>query len=167
MTVTEQCLNRPVIVEKKHMNTNTSAASLGIAAVNKQNLEIAEGRAMIVIDKIVRLNAVVKQSKDNIVQLQSQLNELQVPCASEATVLGASLPAPDKQNHNQKTIAAVIDKLAKSKVGCVEGVATRLTSAIASEQANIEATQKEQAKLREELAGIEVEVLSEAQVAGN
>ena len=166
MTVTEPWETSPVIVEKKHMNTKTAAA-LGIEAVNKQNLEIAEGKAMIVIDKIVRLNAVVKQSKDNIVQLQSQLNELQVPCVSEATVLGASLPAPDKQNHNQKTIAAVIDKLAKSKVGCVEGAATRLTSAIAAEQANIEATQKEQAKLREELAKIEVEVLSEASVAGN
>jgi hypothetical protein len=148
------------------MNTINSAASLGIAAVNKQNLEVAEGKAIIVVDKIVRLNAAKKQSEKTILELQSELAELQVPCISESSVLGGSLPPAEQQNHNQKAIAAVIDKLAKSKVGCVEGQATCLTSAIAAEQAAIEAIAKDQAKLREELAGIKVEVLTETEVAG-
>lgn len=146
--------------------TNKTAQELGIEAFNKQAQDVAEGKAIKIVDVIVRLVACNAASVKNIEGYQKTLSDLQNPEINENSVLGATLPKPDSQNENQKTIASVIQKLAKGRQGGVEQAAVRLTEAVVAEQARIEANNNELASLRKELAEIKVATVSVSEVAG-
>jgi hypothetical protein len=156
MAVSRTLRNPPA--KHKHMDKNLVSSALD--AVNKQNIEIAEGRAAEIIAKISRLNCSMKQSTEGIGDLQNALAALAKPCITDKCILGHALPPEGARNENEKTIAAVLAKLIKGKQGDVEERSNRISEAILQAKAAIEGAELEKAKLVEQLLEIKPEVVT-------
>lgn len=144
----------------------TTVASSAVAAINKENLEIAEGKAIALVQSILRRQSAIKDNDSQIDSLQKEVGQLANSEITVASVMGG-VPASGlhgSQSETQKTIAKVVETLVKSKQGCVENKASRLAEAIISLKAGNVELEKAIAKDQKELAELKVEVVTETDV---
>lgn len=142
------------------------ATKLGVSAINAQNQANVEGKAIALINDILRLQDCVTKLEVDIKEYQESLNKLQIPEVNEKAIIGAALPPAESQNLNQQTIAKAILALQKSNQSNVERISTRLTEAVLASRADIAACEKEIAKKRDELSKLAVEVVTPEAVVG-
>jgi uncharacterized coiled-coil protein SlyX len=139
-----------------------TVAESAVEAINTQNRQNAEAKAIVLIKEIVNLQASIKSEEGNIEAVQKTLNDLMASELTYESVTGQGGLVP--QNETQKTVQKAIETLVKSKQGCVEQRAVALGESVVHSKSNIAALNKRIAEKQAELAKIEVQIVSETDV---
>ncbi len=150
--------------KSKHMQNNVIINA--VAAVNKQNEDIAQGRAAVVVKRILELNVLLKQRNDSIADLTKYLAEVRESRITVEGIIGGPVPAEADQNANTKTVIKVVASMVEGAQERVKTRAADLASSIIVEQEKADKIKDEIADNRKQLSEIVPVVVTEEEIAG-
>lgn len=146
---------------------NTTVIANAVSVLNAANQTKVQSQAINLIESIRNRQAAIAQQNRTIADAQVELAKIAGDIITDVSILGTALPDAASQNENQKTIAKVVDTLNKARQGDVLSRSSRLASLVTASQDNIVALNKEIAKLQADLATLQVETVTEAQITGD
>jgi SMC interacting uncharacterized protein involved in chromosome segregation len=152
----------PNSVATKTMNT---ATQVGLAAVNQSRQNEVEAKASNLINSILKSRNHIKVYRDHIETERKVLAEIGNDVITQDGVMGTEFPV--ELNANQVTILNVIKKLNDAKQEQVSLRSQKHINAINSYQDTIGNLNKQIAEWNKQLAELSVEVVTEAEIAGN
>ena len=142
---------------------NNNIAVAGIALVNEQRQNAVTQKGAGIVEEILRLQAMVANSANNVAGHQKALLEISSSDITAQSVLGTTI---DTSTPSGATVQKVIDTLNKAKQDGNAVAASRLSNAILGEQKNQDDINKRIAKLAAELLALSISDITPAQVLG-
>lgn len=140
------------------------ATQLGIAAINKNRQSMVESQAINLAERVLSHNRIIASEKEAIRVQQVELAKIQQDVITQESVLGSEMTGT--LNINQQTIAKAIAKMNEQRQGQVELRGQAHINRIEQSKATIKQNEECIAKLREELAKLQVDVVDAASVVG-
>lgn len=143
------------------MNTVTTNA---LAQLNKERQARVTDEASAKITYLLKEQATIKSCQDSIKVHQEAVSKLVEDVLTAESVLGR--PASVTPTQNEVTILSAIKERNDAKQKCIEANSKSHISAITDFNATIAACNGRIAKLREEMAALAADVVTETQVLG-
>jgi len=153
---------RQRMMGKQTMNTVNLVVADVVTKLNESRTEEVQCEAVRLIGVIANEQAKIEASNKRIADLRVEGDKLARNVVTVESALGSPLPV----NANTETITKVVEKANKDKQYSVEQSATRITSAIVSEQDSITLIEKRIKELREALLKLTVPTVSVEQIVG-